>query len=575
MRATPRALVHALYLGLSLLFASRVFALTNFTGHAMTDGDPALMAWTLQWESRALVRNPLELYAGNAFYPYPRSIVLSEPIVPLAVLNVPVRAFSANPWVGYNLLIVAAFYLSCVWGAAFVRAITGSDVAGVWGGIFWAFLFFRVHHIGHLQILSFQWVPAAMLCLVQLWRGPRVGRALLFVLAFVSQALVSWYLAVIVTVVLVVILLFRPRAEILSPPIVRLYALMALVTAVVILPFALPYRAGLADSTLAGRRLAIDTSGDAVRLRDYLTPPQATLPGRLVPGNPYTIWGENTLYIGVVPLALAAIAVGAAVRRPPSRLWRFGAPRRRSPASPASEGWRWTLTGLALMAVGYILALGFVSPGWGIRLPLNYAAHALPMLGALRATQRFSLVLYAGVLVLSALGLAHVISGRSRRWQIATTIVVCAVFLLEVFPFTLPLDPARPYAPSAPDRFIAQYQKTRPPPLIVLHLPIYYFSEPYPISEATYMVDSTWHWARILNGFSGAEPAGFMERMRILNTLPAAPAIQLVRDLGVDVIAVHGRAARSDTGVRDFFSRQEWSSVVPFPTGEFVVLIER
>ena len=89
-------IVHALYLALSLLFASRVFSLTDPTGHAMMDGDPALMAWTLQWESRALVRDPLHLYAGNTFYPYPRSVVLSEPIVPLALLNVPVRAITGN-----------------------------------------------------------------------------------------------------------------------------------------------------------------------------------------------------------------------------------------------------------------------------------------------------------------------------------------------------------------------------------------------------------------------------------------------------------------------------------------------
>src|SRR4051812_24224572 len=155
-----RALVHAMYLGLSLLFASRFFSLAHPGSFAITEGDPAIMNWTLQWVSRALVHDPAHLFAGNAFFPYSHAVVLSDSMLSLAILNVPIRAFTSNPWAGYNLLVVLAYYLSCVWGAWLAREITGSDVAAFWGGIFWGFLFFRVHHIGHLQMLSCQAIPA-------------------------------------------------------------------------------------------------------------------------------------------------------------------------------------------------------------------------------------------------------------------------------------------------------------------------------------------------------------------------------------------------------------------------------
>ncbi len=245
-------------------------------------------------------------------------------------------------------MIVAAYYLSCVSGAALAGFVTGSRAAALWGGIFWGFLYFRVHHIGHLQILSFQWIPAAVLCLLRFWQRPAARTALLFVVAFVAQALVSWYLA-------------------------------------------------------------------------------------------------------------------------------------------------------------------------------------------------------------ASLGLARLIGTWRPRWQAAATACACALFLVEVFPVSLPISASHEYRPSAPDRFIAQYQKTRSQPLVVLHRPIFYFREAYPTDEATYMTDSTWHWARILNGFSGGEPLGFMERMRTLNTLPAPAAVSLVRDLGVDVIAVHGPAAFAGNPLWDFF----------------------
>ena len=109
----------------------------------------------------------------------------------------------------------------------------------------------------------------------------------------------------------------------------------------------------------------------------------------------------------------------------------------------------------------------------------------------------------------------------------------------------------------------------------MLHLPIYYLTEPYAIDEATYMVDSTWHWARILNGFSGGEPLGFMERMRTLSRLPDPAAVSLLRDLGVDVLAVHEANAHAGNPLFDFFSRQDWARVVRLPTDEFVVLLKR
>jgi hypothetical protein len=542
---------HLLYLGLSLLFASRFFPLTHPTSFAITDGDPALMCWTLQWASRALFHDPIHVFAGNTFFPYAHSIVLTDSMVTLAVLNAPVRLFTSNPWVGYDLLIVAAYYLSCVWGAALARELTQSEVAAVWGGIFWAFLFYRVHHIGHLQILSYQFIPAAMVALLRFWRAPGVGRALLFVLAFVAQALVSWYLAVITVVILVVMTVFRPWREITSWPRAKYYLPIVLVSAAAILPVARPYRQAFDDSTLAERRALVNTSGDAVRPADYLTPPDATMLGRLVPKNPYWIWGENTLYVGWTALLLSAAAVGS-IRRDP----------------------RTVLMGLTLVAVAYTLALGFVSPRLGIPLPLHYLARAFPLLAGLRATQRFSLALYAGVLVLSSVGLSAIVRNWPVRWRALAPTTVCALFLLEVFPFTLPVHADNPYVVSAPDRAIAGYQRSRERPLVVLHLPINYFREPYPISEAIYMLDSTAHWANILNGFSGGVPQGFMERMTTLNTLPADNAVRLLFDLGVDVVAVH-RGTAQRAALVGYFERQKWATIKPLPGEEFLVLIDR
>jgi len=546
-----RLILHAIYLGLSLLFAGRFFQLLHPTSFAITEGDPALMTWTLQWVSRALVHDPLQLFAGNTFYPYTHAAVLSDTMLPLAILNVPVRLFTSNPWVGPNLLIVLAYYLSCVWGAMLVREVTGSEPEAIWGGIFWGFLFYRVHQIGHLQILSCQAIPLAAVTLLRFWKRPGVKSALLFAIVFVAQALVSWYLAFIMAVVLFVIAVCQPRRETFAAGAVKYYALIAIVVAALMVPVALPYRAAFADSTLAERQQLINTFGDAVHVADFVTPPLPTLAGRLIKDNTYWIWGENTLYIGVVPLLLCVAALPLGV----------GSAFRRTAA-----------TGIALVAVGYILALGFVSPSLHIALPLHYLARAFSFVAGLRATQRFALVIYMGVLLLSSCGLAALVRNWSARAKTAACAVVSAVFLLEVFPFTLPVHADFVYEVSAPDRAIASLQRSRPQPLTVLHLPINYFREPYPVSEATYVLDSTAHWANILNGFSGGVPQGFLDRMTTLNKLPDPKAVQLLRELKVDVVAVH----RGDAGnprLREFFEKQPWAAVTPLPTGEYLVSV--
>jgi hypothetical protein len=547
--------VQALYLGLSLLFASRFFPLTHPKSFAIPEGDAALMAWGLQWMSRVLIQDPLHflahMYAGNAFFPYAHAIALSDPMVTLAILNAPVRLFSTNPWVGYDLLLVAAYYLSCVWGGALARELTNSDTIAVWGGIFWGFLFFRVHHVGHLQILSFQAIPAAVVALLRFWRAPSPRRALLFALVFTAQALVSWYLAIIMVVILLVVTAFQPRRDVASPRLVKYYVLITMVSAAAILPFAWPYRQAFDDSTLAERRSLIDNYGDAVRVSDYLTPPNATAIGRLLRPNPYWIWGENTLYIGFVPLLLSALAL----------------PSLRRSTRPV-------LMGVALIVVGYVLALGFVSPRLGIPLPLHYLAEALPVLAGFRATQRFSLAIYAGVLALSSLGLSAALGKQSQRRQGIAVAIASAAFLFEVFPFDLPIHADTPYVVSAPDRAIASLQREHSGPLVVLHLPINYFREPNPVSEAVYMLDSTSHWARIVNGYSGGFPMGFMDRMTRLNTLPAPPAVRLMLDLGVDVLAVH-RGTAQGPAILDYFKRQLWAHIVPVSGDEFLVVLDK
>src|SRR5437870_5150856 len=190
---------------LALVFCRRFFDLGDLNSHRIMEGDPALNAWALDWVTYAIKTNPLAILNGNTFFPYPKSILLSEHMLSLALINVLLSPFAASPWFGYNLLIFLSYFASAIGGFLLVREWTGSVRAGIWAGVFWGFLFFRVHHLSHLQILSFEWMPFCALFLLRTARNPSLKNWTAFTFFFLMQALVSWYLAVITGLLVLIV----------------------------------------------------------------------------------------------------------------------------------------------------------------------------------------------------------------------------------------------------------------------------------------------------------------------------------------------------------------------------------
>ena len=545
--------VNAVFLALSALYCSNVFLLTDLDSHAILDGDPAANNWQLQWVSRALLADPLNLFNGNTFHPHPNVVALMDHMLALAVINAPLSLLSDSPWFGYNLLIFLAYYLSCVGGYWFGREVTGSRQAAVWAGIFWAFLFYRIHHIGHLNILSFQWMPFVAAALIRFLQDPTRARTMVFCACFIAQALVSWYHAVNAAILVLVLALLHAGRYRLNSKHAALSAAAVALCAAVILPAAGPYRRSLAETHLGNRYVEALAPGDRVSLSDYLEPPLATILGQLRDSGPW-IWGEQTLYVGYTALALAL--AGLFLRRA-DRVASAG-----SKSVPVTSPW-WIATGISLVVVGFVLAKGFVS-SQQVRLPLFYLSElpGLDFIRGLRTTQRFSLLLYFGIMILSAAGAAAIAARcRDTRNAWAAVALACLTFLAEVYPCRLPFEP-RPYEVSRLDRAIPQFWRREPRTPVVLHLPIYHFLRDHATPEAVYMLDSTYHWARVVNGFSGGEPRGFRRTLEALDALPDDRGVAALAALEVDLVAIH-RAAPADRrrSLTAFFEAAPWATV--------------
>lgn len=520
------------YTLLAALFCSNFFSWTGLESHSIQTGDPALNAWALQWVSKSITADPLNIFNGNAFYPAPNSIALSEHMFSLGLINTIFRPFSESPWFGYNMLIFLAYLLSSLGAYKLIFHITGSRLAGCWSGIFWGFLFFRVHHISHLQILSFQWIPYAVYYLLRYIRTGDNRSALGLICFFTLQALVSWYLAVICTFISIFVFAWVVDRRFWAKPRWKSHIFILLSVGVALIPFVIPYIDMQEASTLSDRMEFVAASGGNVRLMDYLHPPQGTLLGELIPQNRYWIWQENTLYIGYIPLLLSLLAV----------VFFLSGSRKMIFPDTGLTSSRIFWMGAMLCLGGYVMAKGFIASGWNLRLPLSYLADIVPFLAGMRATQRFSLMIYFGVMLLSSLGV-YLLAAKVKSTKIlhALVAIFCALYIVEVYPYHLPVKPDKTFAYSKLDAEILKIQSNFKRSLTILYLPIFYFQDDYPVEEATYMVGSTLHWAKIVNGFSGELPDTFGERMTILNTFPSGFSMKILKDLNADYVALDKR----------------------------------
>ncbi|MEQ8384521.1 MAG: hypothetical protein RH949_19390 [Coleofasciculus sp. A1-SPW-01] len=535
---------------LSVVFCSRFFSWQDLSGHAMTKGDPALNAWALQWVSHSLVTNPVNIFNGNAFFPNSNSIALSEHLFSLAVVNVLFRGISGSPWFGYNLTIFLSYIFSCIGGFFLIKYLTNSITAGFLGGVFWGFMFFRIHHIGHLNILSFQWIPFITLFLISFLKKPTKNNTILLLFFFIMQSLVSWYLAIITIFIVILIFLCMIHQNFLKFENLKYSIFSVLTCGIVLFIFAIPYLKTASSSSLNERIINTLSSGDNVSILDYITPPKATYLGQFIPNNPYWIWDENTLFIGFIPLLLSCVFVLNTLKN--------------------NSNIRILILGISLILSGLIFSSGFYSHKFNTPLPLFYIAKILPFLSAIRATQRFSLMIYLGVLILSGLGLKVLLKHcRTPVMKGIVGISLSIIFIVEVFPYKLPFNSNNQYHPSVIDQFIATHLGEKASEVRLLHYPIFYFLQEYPVDEAKYMVDSTLHWAKIVNGFSGEVPHRFMEDMKILNKLPDDAAVAWLQKYNIDLIAIHEETPDEQRrAILNYFRSIKSSTILEFEIGK-------
>ncbi|HSP35325.1 MAG TPA: hypothetical protein VLU46_13495, partial [Thermoanaerobaculia bacterium] len=561
-------------LGVFLLFVVLSVAMTwplaRHIDRAVSDpGDPFFTTWAMDWDDYATLHRGVRLFDANIFYPSARSLAFSENMYGVALLFFPLFAAGVAPLTIHNLALLLGFAVTGYAAYALARYVTHSTEGAIVGGIAYAFLGFRFHHLPHLHFVWTPFLPLMLLSLFAFARKPDMRRSILLAAAIVMNGLNSLHwllfgttaLAIAVAVVAVTHGVVRNR---------RYWAGAAfafVLAAVTLFPFVQPYRE--VAHSYGMQRTAADALPNSADWRDWLTPNlQSKLYSKWARGE--AVGHERTLFPGVMVLVLAVAPLFAPPRRRIAaaldvvvllalvaalygwmtgevhlafvRYRGFAAPlvvalvaivarivverpsRPHLPAEfPALATWIFigALGARGLRGWFHTFLFDFVSPFRGIRMPVRWA-----------------MIAYTALAILVALGVLRIIGGRPRvaRVAIAGAIAAAMLFELRTAPirwYLVPLDPRPVYA----------WLEKTPISGGVIELPI------AQEVEYEYMWQATQHHKPLLNGVSSYIPAQFDRLAAEYEHVPLSPSfLDALEERRCSLVIVHagGLARRAD-----------------------------
>lgn len=405
---------------------------THVPGDPKEPGDQWAYYWDLWWVKTALLdlgQSPLR--TSLLHQPDGASLHFHSLCLGPSVLALPITA-TLGPTVGYNLLVWLSFVLSAFGVYRLVLGLRGADVsreAAFLAGVVYAFAAYRFSRMmGHLDLLSTQWLPFAALFLLRSIREGGSRNAIGLGLLTVLTLLTNWYLGASFVLFVLVVLGARwasaGSAE--ARLALRRVALPLLGAAVL----TSPVWSGMLREGGRGGRLA-DPLGDSLAH-------SADLLGFVLPSSAHPLWGreiatlrqhlfgpdendtENTVFLGFVPLALAALA------------WRRA-------RSPEARAFAWTLVVFGVLSLGpHLRIAGHEVRVLGHPLPMPYLAlYHLPYGTLAHAPARFVLVAGLGLAVLAGLGAQRLMTAPGRpRWLLGA-LVALALFETAAVPYPL------------------------------------------------------------------------------------------------------------------------------------------
>ena len=481
--------------------------------------DTNLVMWILAWDAHAFVHQPFSIFDANIYYPEHHSLAFAENLIGSGLFAAPIIWLTGNIVLAMNLVSLLSAVL-CGAGACLLGRMLGMSGRGAFiAGLVFAFSPPRFLRLDQLHLATIQWVPFALAYLHAYFDRGRPRDLRLFAAFSTLQALTSGHGIVFLVVGSLVVavchiatgapIAIARRLRDLGVP-----GLLVLVPAVLMM---VPYR-----QAQVGVGLRRSLENWTVTPQSFLASPSHVDGWILRMFGAVSVNDRASAYLfpGFLVLALCVAGLCSATL--------LG---RDHPALQGRERRRAVFTYALVTLVGVLMTLPRPLGLW----PFVYW---LPVFNFIRVPSRFVMLALLGLAVLSGFGMDLVLMrARGKAAQLAVAAVTGALLVAEFATMPFDLAPQRVEIPAV-DRWLAD----RPDVRAIAELPE---SNPANISRAErwhtlYMLHSTAHWKKTVDGYSGIRPALHQQLYAQLAAFPDSDeGLRTLADLGVTHVVVH------------------------------------
>ena len=471
----------------------------------------------LWWFDKAIFELGVNPLHTNYFH-YPIGIDITNCGI-IWILLLPItHVFGAI--VSYNMYVLLTFIIAGFGTYLLVKYLTNDMRASFIAGIVYAFSPYHFSHaMGHISIMSIQWIPLYVLFLMKMIRDKRRLDTCLCAIFFSLTALSSWTLAIyalIFSVLYIIYVLYTDREFVISYSFLKEFMVFGIISAVLITPFALVLVKNMLTNPQMYKPLTDFVIYSADVLGFVLPSPMHTLFGEYT----YPIYrhftgniAENTTYIGYTVLMLSFFAIWK-IRTKYIGFLVFSSLiffiLSLGPVLHINGIFTIPVSGLNIdsfvRSIGIQLpdkAFDVLSSHLAIPLP-GLALHYMPILSMARCPNRIVVMLMLMLAILVGYGISEILKGiKNTNKQQIFCIVIGLLIIFEFLSIPLPMSSA-----TAPD-FYHQMSNDKED-YAVVELPMGY-SPPASSYLPIYPFYQSIHGKKLVGGTSSREGAPFRE----------------------------------------------------------------
>ena len=508
--------------------------------------------WTLAWNHHWFKGQSPNYWDANHFFPHEKTLAYSEPQLGIALLTLPVVLFGGNTVLAYNIALLMFFfgagmavYALCWWIFGLVREIPKTDrcVASITAGILYAFTPYMFEEIAVIQLLATAFPPLCLLGLHRFFHKKSWSSVILVAIGFLGCWYTCAYYGLFLSVFVVCFtILFWHRDLLHCRNLLR-----GLVTVTILTVCLVP----LADGMLSAK-VALSQDWDKEIVRElsavfmmYLRLPSSSLSyGRIFElGTP-----EKSLFLGGMLLCLASVgAMAIFFKQPP--LDQTGPKTHLIHSQARSLLRRCNIFYISMAFVAFLLSLGMAlapihTKGLGLYQilawlsPYNLLYKFVPGFSSIRSPYRFSIFLALFLAVLAGAGVLWLCRRVRSQWRWVLILFLISVMIFELWPAPLRFVKVPGKLEEVPH--IYQHVKTLPSDAVLIEFPLATSSSERGMeSTSRYMYFSTFHWRRLVDGYTTYAPRSQFDLKEVLAVSKTKPALSALKAFGIQYVTAH------------------------------------